>query len=122
VEKGEHFHLYLETDDAAAQTVVFGSVQVDIDKVEVLREGEPVGLSAQEFKLLQYFVEHQQVVLSRNLLLDEVWGYNAMSSTRTVDVHVAGLRQKLEPDPRRPVILLRLTASAISLSLKTRLT
>ncbi|HYM01079.1 MAG TPA: response regulator transcription factor [Blastocatellia bacterium] len=87
---------------SAPQTVVFGSVQVDIDKVEVLREGEPVDLSAQEFKLLQYFVEHQQVVLSRNILLDEVWGYDAIPSTRTVDVHVAGLRQKLEPDPRRP--------------------
>lgn len=55
-----------------------------------------------EFLLLKYFVGHRDVVLSRNELLNEVWGYQAMPSTRTVDVHVAWLRQKIQPNPRHP--------------------
>ena len=68
--------------------------------------GEPVELSALEFKLLRYFVEHRGATLSRDELLNEVWGYDAMPSTRTVDVHVAWLRQKLEPNPRIPQYIL----------------
>ena len=60
-------------------------------------------VSAREFKLLKYFIEHRGATLSRDELLNEVWGYNAMPSTRTVDVHIAWLRQKLETNPRRPV-------------------
>ena len=59
-------------------------------------------LSAREFKLLRYFIEHRGATLSRDELLNEVWGYNAMPSTRTVDVHIAWLRQKLEDNPRQP--------------------
>ncbi|MGI8883206.1 MAG: winged helix-turn-helix domain-containing protein, partial [Pyrinomonadaceae bacterium] len=55
-----------------------------------------------EFKLLQFLIENQGVVHSRDKLLDEVWGYDAMPSTRTVDVHVAWLRQKLEDNPKHP--------------------
>jgi DNA-binding response OmpR family regulator len=61
-----------------------------------------VELSGQEFKLLCYLVEHGGETLSRSRLLQDVWGYQASSATRTVDVHVSWLRQKLEPDPRRP--------------------
>jgi DNA-binding response OmpR family regulator len=63
---------------------------------------------ATEYKLLSYMIRNREAVLSRNELLDEVWGYNAMPSTRTVDVHVAGLRQKLEPTPRCPRYILTL--------------
>ena len=63
--------------------------------------GQPLEVSAREFKLLKYFIEHRGATLSRDELLNEVWGYNAMPSTRTVDVHVAWLRQKLEGNPRR---------------------
>ena len=63
-------------------------------------------LSAREFKLLKYFVEHRGAALSRDELLNEVWGYNAMPSTRTVDVHVAWLRQKVEDNPRHPQFIL----------------
>lgn len=80
----------------------FGRVQVDLRRSEVLRNGEPVDLSALEFRLLRYFVEHRGETLSRDTLLNEVWGYNALVSTRTVDVHVAWLRQKLEEHPRHP--------------------
>jgi two-component system alkaline phosphatase synthesis response regulator PhoP len=80
----------------------FGDVSVDFRKAEVTRAGQPLELSAREFKLLKYFIEHRGATLSRDELLNEVWGYNAMPNTRTVDVHVAWLRQKLEAHPRRP--------------------
>jgi len=80
----------------------FGSVSVNFPNAEVLRDGEPIHLSALEFQLLCHFVENPGVVLSRDELLDAVWGYNAMPSTRTVDVHVARLRQKLEANPSHP--------------------
>ena len=85
-----------------AETYQFGDVSVDFRKAEVTRAGAPLGLSAREFKLLRYFIEHRGATLSRDELLNEVWGYNAMPNTRTVDVHVAWLRQKLEAQPRRP--------------------
>lgn len=92
---------------AAASTTVgetyrFGDIFVDLRKAEVTRAGQPIELSAREFKLLRYFVEHRGAALSRDELLNEVWGYNAMPSTRTVDVHVAWLRQKIEDNPRHP--------------------
>jgi two-component system alkaline phosphatase synthesis response regulator PhoP len=87
---------------AAGGIVSFGEVRVDLERQDVTRGAEPVELSALEWKLLRYFLEHRGAVLSRDLLLDEVWGYEAMPYTRTVDVHVAALRQKLEPDPARP--------------------
>ena len=66
----------------------------------------PKELSAREFQLLRYFIEHRGATLTREELLNEVWGYNAMPSTRTVDVHVAWLRQKIEPNPRHPQFIL----------------
>jgi two-component system, OmpR family, alkaline phosphatase synthesis response regulator PhoP len=84
----------------------FGDIVVDVRKAEVTKNGRPLDLSAREFKLLCYFIEHRGAVLSRDELLNEVWGYNAMPSTRTVDVHVAWLRQKLEDNPRHPVWVL----------------
>jgi two-component system alkaline phosphatase synthesis response regulator PhoP len=80
----------------------FGDISVDFRKAEVNKGGQPLDLSAREFKLLKYFVEHRGAALSRDELLNEVWGYNAMPSTRTVDVHVAWLRQKIEDNPRHP--------------------
>ena len=84
----------------------FGGVHVDFRRAEASREGEAIDLSAREFQLLKYFIEHRGATLSREELLNEVWGYNSMPSTRTVDVHVAWLRQKIEPNPRHPYFLL----------------
>jgi two-component system alkaline phosphatase synthesis response regulator PhoP len=84
----------------------FGSVAIDFRKAEVTRDGQPLELAAREFQLLRYFIEHRGATLTREELLNEVWGYNAMPSTRTVDVHVAWLRQKLEPIPRHPQYIL----------------
>jgi len=80
----------------------FGDVVLDTRTTEVRRGGAPVELSAREFLLLKYFAEHSGTTLTRERLLNDVWGYHAMPSTRTVDVHVAWLRQKIEPDPRHP--------------------
>jgi len=80
----------------------FGSIHVDFRKTEVVRMGETLALSAKEFQLLRYFIDHKGETLSRETLLQEVWGYSAVPYTRTVDVHVAWLRQKLEEDPKQP--------------------
>jgi two-component system alkaline phosphatase synthesis response regulator PhoP len=80
----------------------FGDVAIDTRKAEVVRSGTAVDLSAKEFQLLRYFLEHRGATLSREELLHEVWGYQNTPSTRTVDVHVAWLRQKLEPNPKLP--------------------
>jgi two-component system alkaline phosphatase synthesis response regulator PhoP len=91
---------------ATGESYRFGDVHVDFRKAEVTKGDQPLELSAREFKLLKYFVEHRGAALSRDELLNEVWGYNAMPSTRTVDVHVAWLRQKVEDNPRHPQFIL----------------
>jgi two-component system, OmpR family, alkaline phosphatase synthesis response regulator PhoP len=83
----------------------FGDVAIDFRSAEVTRDGEAVDLSAREYRLLQYLVEHRGATVSREELLKEVWGYDSMPLTRTVDVHVAWLRQKLEPNARRPTYI-----------------
>jgi two-component system alkaline phosphatase synthesis response regulator PhoP len=80
----------------------FGSVVVNYRSTEVLCEGRPVELSAREFQLLRYFVEQCGATLTRDELLREVWGYETGMLTRTVDVHVGLLRQKLEADAKNP--------------------
>jgi DNA-binding response OmpR family regulator len=77
-------------------------VRVDFRRAEVFRGTEPVTLSALEFKLLAYFIENRGALLTRDELLDKVWGYDAMPVTRTVDVHVGSQRQKLERNPSHP--------------------
>jgi two-component system alkaline phosphatase synthesis response regulator PhoP len=72
----------------------------------VTRDGQVANLSAREFQLLRYFIEHRGATLSREELLKQVWGYSADMYTRTVDVHVASLRQKLEDDPKQPKFIL----------------
>jgi two-component system, OmpR family, alkaline phosphatase synthesis response regulator PhoP len=90
----------------ASQTIFQrGPIRMDIRKTEVMRDGNPVLLSAREFQLLRHFMEHPGATLSRSELLREVWGYEDGTFTRTVDVHIAGLRQKLEKDPKRPEMI-----------------
>jgi len=88
--------------DAEGDVFVFGDVRIDFRGVEVTRAGESVELSALEFRLLRHLIEHRGEVLSRDRLLDEVWGYGADVYSRTVDQHVATLRRKIEADPHRP--------------------
>jgi len=91
---------------SAPHVFAFGDIVVDTRKAEVTRGGEALELSAREFLLLKYLVEHRGDAVTREQLLNDVWGYHAMPSTRTVDVHVAWLRQKIEPNPRHPQHLL----------------
>ncbi|MDQ3180389.1 MAG: response regulator transcription factor [Acidobacteriota bacterium] len=90
------------TNKDAINSFRFGDVSIDFRRAVVKKENQAVELSALEFKLLQYLIEHRGEVLKRDELLDEVWGYDAMPSTRTVDVHIAWLRQKLETNPKYP--------------------
>src|SRR3954453_562771 len=85
------------------EQLYFDDVAVDFAKMEAVRGARPVPLTPQEFKLLKYFAQHPQRVLSRDQLLSDVWGYNSYPSTRTVDSHILTLRQKLERDPAHPV-------------------
>jgi two-component system alkaline phosphatase synthesis response regulator PhoP len=94
------------TSPAGVHQYRFGEILVDARKAEVTRAGAPVDVPAREFLLLKYFIEHRGETLSRERLLNDVWGYHSMPSTRTVDVHVAWLRQKIEPNPKLPQYIL----------------
>lgn len=88
--------------NGATDAFRFGDVAVDFRRAEVSKNNQPIELSAIEFKLLQFLIENRGALHSRDKLLDEVWGYDQMPTTRTVDVHVAWLRQKLEDNPKHP--------------------
>ena len=89
----------------------FSDVEVNVRSNEVLRAGAAVDLSAKEFALLAYFVAHPAETLSRDRLLDAVWGYENYPNTRTVDTHIVHLRQKLEPNPEEPRFILTVHGS-----------
>jgi two-component system alkaline phosphatase synthesis response regulator PhoP len=84
---------------------VIGSIRMNFSTMEVSREGNPVRLSAMELRLIRYLLRHPGVGLSREKILKDVWGHHNITSSRTLDVHVAGLRQKLETDPTRPELI-----------------
>jgi len=90
------------TKSDGAGTYRFGDVTVDFRSAAVRRGTDPIELSALEFKLLRHFIAHRGETLSRDALLADVWGYDETPMTRTVDVHVAGLRQKIEANPKSP--------------------
>jgi two-component system alkaline phosphatase synthesis response regulator PhoP len=87
-------------------TYQFGEVRIDFRKAEVVRRGLHVVLSAREFTLLRYLIDNRGATVSREELLNQVWGHQAIPTTRTVDVHVAWLRQKLEDNPKYPQYIL----------------
>ena len=88
------------------RTYSFGPFTIDFEKMEILKKGKAIELSAREFQLLHYFIEHRGTVLSREAILNDVWGYNAMPTTRTIDTHVTWLRQKLEDNSKLPKYIL----------------
>ncbi|HEY7617010.1 MAG TPA: response regulator transcription factor [Terriglobales bacterium] len=87
----------------SADVIAFDGISLDFTRMEVTREGEPVALTPQEFKTLKFLIHNAERVISRDELLNEVWGYQNYPSTRTVDNHILKLRQKLEKDPSNPV-------------------
>ncbi|HUG37191.1 MAG TPA: response regulator transcription factor [Candidatus Limnocylindrales bacterium] len=84
----------------------FGDVRLNARTRQAFKAGRAVGLTRKEFELLRYLVEHQGDILTRDRLLNEVWGYDHFPTTRTVDTHILRLRQKFENDPERPVHIL----------------
>jgi DNA-binding response OmpR family regulator len=88
---------------ANVNVVSFDGITADFKKMEIKRDGEVIILTAQEFKTFQFLVQNADRVISRDELLNEVWGYQNYPSTRTVDNHILKLRQKLERDPSSPV-------------------
>jgi two-component system alkaline phosphatase synthesis response regulator PhoP len=83
-----------------------GTLRIDVSGTSVTRNGKHVALSAREFQLLRYLLEHRGTTMSRGNILKDVWGYSSETYTRTVDVHVASLRQKIENDSKQPELIL----------------
>ncbi len=84
----------------------FGDVELDLRSCQVSRKGKVLDFSSKEFELLKYFLVHPGETLSRDRLLEEVWGYEHFPTTRTVDAHIVRLRQKVEPKPEEPRFIL----------------
>jgi len=88
---------------AAGQTLTFGDLTIDLTRREVRRAGAVLPLKPKEFELLLFLARNRGMVLSRDLILERVWGWDFAGDSRTVDVHVRWLREKIEPTPAQPV-------------------
>jgi len=84
------------------QAMVFGDLRIDVSRREVTRHGENLHLKPREYELLAFLARHRGMVLSRDLILERVWGWDYDGGSRTVDVHVHWLREKIEPNPKNP--------------------
>jgi DNA-binding response OmpR family regulator len=87
---------------APSDHITFGVMEVDFKKQEATMKGQAVILSAREFAILRYFIQHEGEVVTRDMLLDSVWGYDHFPTTRTVDNYILSLRKKIEEDPSSP--------------------
>ena len=92
----------LRRASALERVIRFGDVEVDLDRRLITRRGQEVNLTRQEYNLLTYFLNNTDRALSRDAILNAVWGFESYPNTRTVDAHVVRLRQKLEPNPATP--------------------
>jgi DNA-binding response OmpR family regulator len=88
-----------------AATLTFGDVEVDFRRHVAVRGGQVIEMTRKEFALLRFLASREDAVVTRDELLNKVWGLEAYPLTRTVDTHVAGLRAKLEADPARPTYI-----------------
>jgi len=88
--------------DVQSETYRFGTVEVDFKNYRASKDGVPVDLTQREFEMMRLFLKNRDKVISRNRFLNEIWGYDRYPTTRTVDAHIASLRQKLETDPEHP--------------------
>jgi two-component system alkaline phosphatase synthesis response regulator PhoP len=95
------------SDSAGSKEVYrIGSLLLDTRKSRVTRDGQPVNLTSREYQLFRYLVEHRGTIVSREELLEQVWGHIPGTMTRTVDMHIASLRQKLEAQPKKPEMII----------------
>lgn len=93
-------------NDSRQENLQCGPLSMDFRRFKVTHHGKSITLTSREFHLLRYLMEHQEATVSRDELLQEVWGHRSSMLTRTVDVHIASLRQKLEASPKNPQIIL----------------
>jgi DNA-binding response OmpR family regulator len=93
-------------DPAGPARYRFAEVDLDFEKFTATRDGKPLDLTPKEFEILRFFIRHPGQALTRERMLNEVWGYDSYPTTRTVDTHILKLRQKLEPDPGKPRYIL----------------
>jgi DNA-binding response OmpR family regulator len=94
--------------EALGESYTFGDVEIHFKSHEVLKAGKTLHLTALEFKLLKFFIEHRGEVVSRDQILDEAWGDEVVVALRTIDPHIVYLRKKIEDDPARPVYILNI--------------
>src|ERR1039457_3797324 len=94
------------TSPEARKIAQFGAIAVDFERRIVTRRGEPLKMTPAEYNLLSYFLQNPDRPLTRDMILNSVWGYESFPNTRTVDAHVVRLRQKLEPEPKVPRLFL----------------
>ena len=92
-----------ESDGTTTERLVYGDLTIDLGRREVFRQETALSLKPKEFDLLVFLARHKGLVLSRDLILERVWGWEFDGESRTVDVHVRWLREKIEPDPAHPV-------------------
>lgn len=90
------------SDETAQEVLEFANLRIDLSRREVLLDGSPIAIKPKEFDLLLFLAQHRRQALSRQFLLERVWGWDFAGGTRTVDVHVHWLREKIEPDPAHP--------------------
>jgi DNA-binding response OmpR family regulator len=95
-----------ETPRAEAEVLIAGDLQVDLGKREASRQGQPLSLKPKELELLVFFLRNRGRAFTREQLLNQIWGYDFAGDTRTVDVHVSWLRQKIEDEPAKPTRLI----------------
>jgi DNA-binding response OmpR family regulator len=91
-----------ESKGADAESLIFDDLTIDLTSRQVWYRGEPLQLKLKEYELLVYLSKHRGIALSRDRILEQVWGWDFSGGSRTVDVHVRWLRKKIEPDPAHP--------------------
>lgn len=101
------------------EEIVFGGVQVDFRKQEAVKNKKNLKLSAKEFEILKFFAEHEGDVITRDMLLDKIWGYETYPVTRTVDNYILSLRKKIEDNPSKPKHLLTIHTAGYKFVVKT---
>ena len=94
----------------------FGNIKVDFKRQEIIKKGKRIPLSTMEVNLLKYFVMHKGEVITRDMLLNEVWGYDVYPTTRTIDNHILNLRKKIEDNPNHPKYFLTIHGAGYKFS------
>ncbi len=105
----------LETEEKTSvelqRALTFGNLEIHEDRREVLLEGKPLSLKPKEYELLLFLAKHRRQALTRDLILERVWGWDFIGGSRTVDVHIRWLREKIEPDPTQPTRIITVRGS-----------